>query len=60
VGQYRVVSWVRECGGSCKGKTGPDLAPPTRICGVRVEVGENATAEVTINAPAGVDCTAVS
>jgi hypothetical protein len=56
VGRYRIVSWTRECGGSCSGVTDDKLSPPAKICGTRVEVTENVVTTVTINAPVDTDC----
>lgn len=56
-GRYRVVSWVQECGGSCEGKSAAQFASPVRTCGVQIEVRENATTEVYVDAPAYDNCT---
>jgi hypothetical protein len=56
VGRYRIVSWTRDCGGSCEGKTDPQLAAPAHICGIRVELRENADTTVTIDAPPDGGC----
>ncbi|WP_169746042.1 hypothetical protein [Lentzea albidocapillata] len=55
-GRYRVVSWIRDCGGDCRSKEDKDLDAPTRICGIRVDVREEAVAAVTVDAPAESDC----
>jgi len=56
-GNYRIVSWIRECGGPCGSKRDEDLGVPIRVCGIRVELAENAVAGVTVDAPADGDCT---
>ncbi|WP_090015212.1 hypothetical protein [Lentzea albidocapillata] len=55
-GRYRVVSWIRDCGGDCRSKEDKDLDAPTRICGIRVDIREEAVAAVTVDAPAESDC----
>src|SRR4051812_27336825 len=56
-GRYRVISWIRECGNPCGGVPDDKLGPPARVCGVKVEITENAVITVTVNAPADNDCT---
>jgi len=56
-GRYRVVSWVRECGGPCGGKSDEDLGAPLRICGTKVDLVENVVAGITVDAPIDADCT---
>ena len=56
-GRYRLVSWLRACGGGCQDKEDKDLEAPVRICGTRVEIREDAVAAVTVDAPGDADCT---
>ncbi|SRR6266536_1879555 len=54
--RYRVVTWNRECTGSCQSATDATLGPATRICGTRVAVADGAVARVSVDAPSDVDC----
>ena len=56
VARYRVVTWSRECTGSCQAATDANLGRPLRICGSRVDVADGALARVSVDAPADADC----
>lgn len=55
-GHYRLVSWLRACGGRCQGKEDKDLPAPANICGIRLEFVQNAVASVTVDDPADGEC----
>ncbi|MEU0880419.1 hypothetical protein ABZ345_17595 [Lentzea sp. NPDC005914] len=57
-GNYRVVTWIRPCGGACEGKKDDQLGVPERICGTKADVADAAVTEIVVKAPPDADCVA--
>src|SRR5205814_5587701 len=45
--RYRVVTWNRECAGSCRETTDANLGKPVRICGTPADVADGALGGVS-------------
>lgn len=57
--RYRVITWSRDCSGSCQAATDATLGKATRICGTRVSIAEGVVAKVAVEAPSDADCSMI-
>lgn len=56
-GQYRVMTWRRDCAGSCPAQGEKGLGTPVNICGAKATVRSDAVAQATIRLTPEADCT---
>lgn len=56
-GDYRLITWVRNCPGPCGNDPEQKLGDPTQVCGTKFTVTAGAVATLRVQAPQGEDCT---
>lgn len=56
-GQYRVMTWRRDCAGTCPTQGEKGLGAPVNICGAKATIRSDAVTQATIRLTPETDCT---